>query len=93
MFHYSREADATMALLDKIDLKEYLQAGFSVNDIQAMIQEDYDNGIFPQDIQLAINNKPFEGFVFNELLQDEFMTYVEDRYGMHWHEETRYYLG
>lgn len=92
MFHYSREADATMALLDKIDLREYLQPGFSVNDVQNLIQEDYNNGIFPNDIQLTIDNEPFEGFVFNALLQDEFMTYIEDRYGMRWKEETRYYL-
>lgn len=92
MFHYSREADATVALLDKIDLKEYLQPGFSIDDIQNQIQEDYDNGIFPNDIQLAIDKEPFEGLVFNNLLQDEFMTYIETRYGRRWHEETRYYL-
>ena len=92
MCYYSREVDATKVLLDKLDLKEYLQPGFSVNDIQSAIQDDYEYCLFPSYINAEIEKNPFEGYIFNVMSQDEFMTYIQERYGVHWIEETRYYL-
>lgn len=80
---WEQDLALTYDLLDMIDVRSYVYLGD--NDawkVMRHIQNDYETHKLPEQICAFVNNHPdyFEGYVFNYMGEDDFLTYCRRRY-------------
>ena len=73
---YEKEMTIQFGYLDKIDIEKYMKncKSSKVGDLISAIERDYDDTEFT-------NNDFLEGFIFNRCNEEEFIEYLEKRYG------------
>ena len=73
---YNKQMAKQFKYLDQIDIEKYMRSCGSnkIGDLMSAIEEDYDNTDFT-------NNDFLEGFIFNWCNEEEFIEYLEKRYG------------
>jgi len=79
-------------LLDKIDLKPYLKKWASIYDVIDSIEDDISCGVFEADIMAALDDPIMKREIFNYIGPDEFMDYLNKRYGTIFRERVDYYI-
>ena len=79
-------------LLDKIDLKPYLAKWASVYDIMDSIEDDVYSKIFDADVMAALDDPIMKHEIFNYIGSEEFMDYLNKRYGTKFGERIDYYI-
>lgn len=66
----------TYKFLDTIDIAKYLNKCGTISDVVVEIETDYKDILQSRD-----DNDIFEDFVFNWILEEEFIEYIYNRYG------------
>ena len=73
---YEKEMEIQFGYLDQIDIESYMRncKSSKVGDLISAIERDYDDTDFT-------NNDFLEGYIFNRCNEEEFIEYLEKRYG------------
>ena len=73
---YDKEMAIQFSYLDQIDIEKYMKncKSSKVGDLISAIERDYDDTDFT-------NNNFLEGCIFNRCNEEEFIEYLEKRYG------------
>lgn len=84
------EIKKTIELLDKIDLIPFLKEDACIYDVMDACQEYIDHEANLSKIINDLEEEYFCGDVFNWLTHDDFMNYLQDKYGIKWIEYIEY---
>ena len=79
-------------LLDKLDLKPFIHHKMSPTDIMYEIEDAYDNHAFSEEIDKIIEGDILKGDIFNCIGVEDFMDYLNERYGTRFDSEVTYWV-
>ena len=89
---YEEEYQIQCDLLDKLDLLPFLNYDSTIGEIMDSIQNAYDDHEFPDWVDEIVEAEPLKGYIQNLMCEDDFMDYLEHRYGTRFREHTTYYI-
>lgn len=79
-------------ILDKINIQKYIHQGDSIFNIMDRIEDDAYAKNFSDEILDMINNPIMQGEIFNHIDHNEFMLYLDKRYGTKFVERLDYWV-
>ena len=82
-----------LTLLDKIDLKRFIERGDSPGDIMDKIENAYEDHEFPEEIDKIVQGPILKGYFFNYIGTDDFMDYLHEKYNIGFYDEIHYWVG
>ena len=80
-------------LLDKIDMKPYIERGDSPDEIMEKIENAYENHELPKEVEELAQHEFLLGDIFNQVSTSDFMDYLENRYNIGFCDEIHYWVG